>query len=71
MVHFVHFDSDGMLLVCILTHFLYTAIFGIYTVIADAALILTLIGVLVLFYVIDKLPHNNSRFSTQIVKIIK
>ncbi len=41
------------------------------TVIADAALIFTLIGVLVLFYIIDKLPHKTSRFSTRIVKVIK
>lgn len=41
------------------------------TVIADAALIFTLIGMLVLFYFIDKLPHKSSKFSTRIVKIIK
>ncbi len=41
------------------------------TVIADAALIFTLIGMLVLFFIIDKLPRKASRFSTQIVKIMK
>lgn len=41
------------------------------TVIADAALIITLIMTLVLFYVIDKLPRKSTRFSTKVVKIIK
>ena len=60
------------LLVCIATYFIVKN-FTDNTVIADASAVGSLIGVLVLFYIIDKLPFfkKPTIFSTRIIKIIR
>ena len=60
------------LIICIATYFIVQK-FTDNVVIADASAIGSLIGVLVLFYIIDKLPffRRNTRFSTKIVKVIR
>ncbi|MBQ3022288.1 MAG: SoxR reducing system RseC family protein [Clostridia bacterium] len=60
------------LIVCIATYFLVKK-FTDSTVIADASAIGSLVGVLVLFYIIDKLPFfkKSNVFSTRIIKIIR
>lgn len=60
------------LIVCIGTYFTVQK-FTVNTVIADASAIGSLIGVLVLFYIIDKFPFfkKSTKFSTKIVKVIR
>ncbi len=60
------------LIVCIATYFIVQK-FTDNTVIADASAIGSLIGTLVLFYIIDKLPffRKSTKFSTRITKIIR
>ncbi len=60
------------LIICIATYFI-TKKFTDSTVIADASAIGSLIGMLLLFYVIDKLPFfkKSTKFSTRIVKVIR
>lgn len=58
------------ILVCIATYFITNAVTD-NTVIADTASILALITMLVIFYIIDKLPKKSSVFSTRIIKIIR
>lgn len=60
------------LIICIATYFLVKK-FTDNTVIADASAIGSLIGTLVLFYVIDKLPFfkKTTVFSTEIIKVIR
>lgn len=38
---------------------------------ADICAVLSIIAVLAVFYVIDKLPHRSTRFSSRIIKIIR
>ena len=60
------------IIVCIATYFIVKR-FTDSTVIADTAAIGSLIGVLVLFFIIDKLPFfkKSTVFSTRIIKIIR
>ena len=58
------------IIICIITYFAVDAITD-NIVIADAAAVASLIIVLVLFYVIDKIPKKTNAFTTQIVKILK
>ena len=60
------------LIVCIATYFIASKITD-NTIIADASAILSLIGMLVLFYILDKLPifKKSTVFSTRIIKIIR
>lgn len=58
------------ILVCIVTYFI-VKFFTDNTVIADTAAIGSLIAVLVLFYIIDKLPKKSTVFSTRIIKILR
>ena len=60
------------LIICIATYFIVQK-FTDHVVIADASAIGSLIGVLVLFYIIDKLPllKKSTKFSTKIVKVIR
>ena len=60
------------LIICIATYFIAKK-FTDNTVIADASAIGSLIGILLLFFVIDKLPFfkKSTKFSTRIVKIIR
>ena len=60
------------IIVCIATYFIVKS-FTDSTVIADTSAIGSLIGVLVLFYIIDKLPFfkKSTVFSTRIIKIIR
>ena len=58
------------IIVCILTYFIVEGITG-NTVVADISAIGALISVLVLFYIIDKLPKKPTIFSTRIIKILR
>ena len=58
------------IIICIITYFAVDAITD-NIVIADTAAVASLIIVLVLFYVIDKIPKKTNAFTTQIVKILK
>lgn len=60
------------LIICIATYFIVQK-FTDNVVIADVSAIGSLIGVLVLFYIIDKLPllKKSTKFSTKIVKVIR
>ena len=58
------------IIVCILTYFIVEGITR-NTVIADISAIGALISVLVLFYIIDKLPKKPTIFSTRIIKILR
>ena len=58
------------ILICIATYFITDAITD-NTVIADIESVGALIAVLVIFYIIDKLPKKSSVFSTRIIKIIR
>ena len=60
------------IIICIATYFIVSR-FTDNTVIADASAIAALIGTLVLFYIIDKLPvaKKSTVFSTRIIKILR
>lgn len=58
------------ILVCIGVYFLAKQ-FTDNTIIADAAALISLIAVLVVFFIIDKLPHKSTRFSSRIIKILR
>ena len=58
------------ILVCIVTYFAVKE-FTDNTVIADTAAIISLIAVLILFYIIDKLPRKSTIFSSRIIKILR
>ena len=58
------------ILVCIGTYFLVNKL-TYNTVIADSAAIASLVAVLVLFYIIDKIPKKSTVFSTRIIKILR
>ena len=58
------------IIICIITYFVVEGITD-NTVIADTAAIGALIAVLVLFYIIDKLPKKSTIFSTRIIKILR
>lgn len=58
------------IIICILTYFAVKE-FTDNTVIADASAIGALIGVLVIFYIADKLPKKSTVFSTRIIKILR
>lgn len=58
------------IIVCICTYFAVKSATN-NTVIADAAAIASLVGVLVIFFILDKLPKKSTVFSTRIIKIIR
>jgi len=59
------------IIICIITYFAVSSVTD-NTVIADTAAIVSLVAVLVLFYIIDKIPRRRSTpFSTKIVKILR
>ena len=58
------------ILICIGTYFAAMA-FTDNIVIADAAAIISLILVLVIFFIIDKLPKKSTVFTTKIIKILR
>lgn len=58
------------ILICILTYFAAMA-FTDNTVIADTSAIISLIAVLIIFYIIDKIPKKSTVFSTRIIKILR
>lgn len=58
------------ILVCIATYFV-VKLFTDNTVIADTAAIGSLIAVLIIFYIVDKLPKKSTVFSTRIIKILR
>lgn len=58
------------IIVCIATYFTVNA-FTDNIVIADVSAIGSLIFVLVLFYIFDKIPKKSTAFSTRIIKILR
>ena len=58
------------IIICIATYFTVNAITD-SIVIADTAAILSLVIVLVLFYILDKFPWKTKAFTTEIVKVLK
>ena len=58
------------IIICIATYFTVNAITD-NIVIADISAIGALIFVLVLFYIVDKLPKKSTVFSTRIIKILR
>ena len=57
-------------IVCILTYFV-VEYFTNNVIISDICAILSLVIVLVLFFIIDKLPKKSNRFSSRIIKILR
>ena len=58
------------IIVCICTYFAVKSVTN-NTVISDAAAIASLVAVLVIFFILDKLPKKSTVFSTRIIKIIR
>lgn len=58
------------IIVCLITYFAVKA-FTDSTVIADTSAIISLIAVLVIFYIVDKLPKKSNVFSSRIIKILR
>ena len=58
------------IIICIITYFAVKKATD-NTVIADASAVGSLVAVLILFYLIDKLPRKSTIFTTKIVKILK
>jgi len=58
------------IIVCIATYFIVSSLTD-NTVIADASAIGSLIAVLVIFFIIDKVQKKSSLFSSKIIKILK
>jgi len=58
------------IIICIVTYFTVNA-FTDNIVIADVSAIGSLIFVLILFYIIDKIPKKSTAFSTRIIKILR
>ena len=58
------------IIVCLITYFTVKA-FTDSTVIADTSAIISLIAVLVIFYIVDKLPKKSNIFSSRIIKILR
>lgn len=58
------------ILVCIGVYFLAMHFFD-NVMIADAAALISLIAVLILFFIVDKLPRKSTRFSSRIIKILR
>lgn len=58
------------IIVCLITYFTVKS-FTDSTIIADTAAIVSLIAVLVVFYIVDKLPKKSSVFSSRIIKILR
>ena len=57
------------IIVCIATYFIVSS-FTDNIVIADASAILSLIAVLLIFFIIDKMPKKSNLFTSTIVKIL-
>ena len=57
-------------IICIATYFA-VEYFTNNIIISDICAILSLIAVLVVFFIIDKLPKKSSRFSSRIIKILR
>ena len=58
------------ILICIATYFSVHHFTG-NVVVSDIAAIISLVGVIVIFFVIDKIPRKSTRFSSRIIKIIR
>ena len=58
------------IIICLITYFAVKA-FTDNTVIADTSAIVSLIAVLIIFYVVDKLPKKSNIFSPRIIKILR
>ena len=58
------------IIICICTYFVVKSVTD-NVVVADAAAVISIIFVLALFFLVDKLPRKRSLFTSKIVKIIK
>ena len=58
------------IIICILTYFTVMRLTD-NTVIADASAIFSLVAVLIIFFIIDKLPKKSTVFTTKIIKILR
>ncbi len=58
------------ILICIAAYYIAKFITD-SVLIADICAVLSIVAVLVIFYVIDKMPHRSTRFSSRIIKIIR
>lgn len=58
------------ILICIGTYFAVKTLTD-NTVIADTSAIISLIVVLIIFYIVDKLPKKSTVFSSRIIKILR
>lgn len=58
------------ILICIATYFVVDKFTG-NTLLADLSAIFSLIAVLLIFFLFDKLPRKSTRFSSRIIKILK
>ena len=57
------------ILVCIAVYFIAEKLSG-SILIADLSAIFSLVAVLVVFFLLDKVPHKSTKFSSRIVKIL-
>lgn len=58
------------IIICIATYFMVDKLTG-NTLIADLCAIFSLVAVLVIFFLLDKLPRKSTKFSSHIIKILK
>lgn len=58
------------IIVCIVTYFIAESITD-NVIVADIAAVISIIVVLVLFYLLDKLPRKSTIFTSKIIKILK
>lgn len=58
------------IIVCIATYFIVNSITD-NVIAADLSAIASLILVLVIFFILDKIPHKSTRFSSRIIKILR
>lgn len=58
------------IIVCIFTYFIVESITD-NVIVADIAAVFSIIAVLLLFYLFDKLPRKSTIFTSKIIKIIK
>ncbi len=58
------------IIVCIATYFITEGITG-NMMFADILAVVSLLLVLLIFFIVDKLPHKSTRFSSRIIKILR
>ena len=58
------------IIICIATYFLVDKFTG-NTLIADLCAIFSIVAVLIVFFLLDKLPRKSTKFSNRIIKILR